>query len=137
STSSQSRTIIQVSTAPPLPPTPSAPRPRSRSRSAKSSHAGARDSIVSTSAHRGQRVKRKPVPRLEIVECALPSPPTPSSKRSQARLSLILETPQDLELLVIASGSSSSSSPTSQWFSEDESEQWVNYKTYTRMVQDS
>ncbi|KAK1222420.1 hypothetical protein PQX77_014753 [Marasmius sp. AFHP31] len=133
----ESHTVIQLKTLPPLPPT----LPTLRPRPSKSRRAGSRDSIVSTSAHRGQRVKRKPVPTLEqLAQSAPPSPARSSSKRGKARLSLILETPQDLDLFVASvidsAPSSSSSSPASEWF-DDQSEQWVDYKTFIRMAQDS
>ncbi|KAJ8082701.1 hypothetical protein PM082_008557 [Marasmius tenuissimus] len=66
---STSHTVIQLKTLPPLPPTLPTPRPRP----SKSRRVGSRDSIVSTSAHRGQRVKRKPVPTLEQLTQSAPS----------------------------------------------------------------
>ncbi|KAF9269779.1 hypothetical protein L218DRAFT_953407 [Marasmius fiardii PR-910] len=135
-TNSKKSTVVLVTSSfdtftltnlPPLPPTPSSARPRP----IRSHYAGSRDSIVSTSAHRGPRVKRKPVPKLGPTERS-PSP-TPSHKSKHDRLSLILETPLDLDALLEGKVSCSSKT-TSEWLSE---EQRVNYKTYLRMNQDS
>ncbi|KAG7095267.1 hypothetical protein E1B28_006040 [Marasmius oreades] len=113
-----------------LPPPPPPPPPSHRARPVRSHYAGARDSIVSTSAHRGPRVKRKPVPKLDPTD-----PPNTPSKSKHNRLSLILETPHEVDIL-IESKVSYTSERISEWFSEDENEQWVDYKTYLRMVQD-
>ncbi|KAK7049887.1 hypothetical protein VNI00_005317 [Paramarasmius palmivorus] len=110
-----------------IPPLPSTPPPQRPAKSRGTGISGARDSIVSSSAHRGHRVKRKPVPQLEPTRPA-PPPPVDVQKRKD-RLSLILENPEDIS----PSKLRQTTSPTSEWFSEDDGiEQWRSYLKMTQ-----
>ncbi|EEB96702.1 hypothetical protein MPER_04120 [Moniliophthora perniciosa FA553] len=108
-------------TSTPLPSLPPTPRPtRARSTGIHS----ARDSIVSSSAHRGHRVRRKPVPKLEPTR---PAPPPPVN--ADRPLSLILENPQERDY----KSRRQPTSPASEWFSEDDGiEQWIDYLKMTQ-----
>lgn len=125
-------TVIEIpaTTLPPLPALPPVSRP-TKTRNA------ARDSIHSSSAHRAQRVKRKPVPKLEPSRSA-PPPPTVAPKKGD-RLSLILEE-QGVSFVVVSAAPSSRrraepTSPASQWYSEEE--QWVDYNTLLKLSEHS
>ncbi|KAJ3865199.1 hypothetical protein EV359DRAFT_80709 [Lentinula novae-zelandiae] len=110
----------------PLPPLPVEDDSSSQSSTAFSSHtrtrlSNARDSLLIQSSRRAHKIKRKPVPKLDLVD----SEPTSLfldagslTRREKERLSLILELPHEHEDEPFMALDSDSRSQNSTWFSD-------------------
>lgn len=110
----------------PLPPLPVEDDSPSQSSTTFSSHtrtklSNARDSLLIQSSRRAHKIKRKPVPKLDLVD----SEPTSLfldagslTRREKERLSLILELPHEHEDEPFMALDSDSRSQNSTWFSD-------------------
>ncbi|KAJ3812856.1 hypothetical protein F5876DRAFT_63641 [Lentinula aff. lateritia] len=123
----------------PLPPLPVEDDSSSQFSTAFSSHtrtrlSNARDSLLIQSSRRAHKIKRKPVPKLDLVE----SEPTglfldaeSLTRREKERLSLILELPHEHEDEPFMALDSDSRSQNSTWFS-DGGEDDISFRNGTR-----
>jgi len=158
------RPVIHIPLPPPPPPTSAKPSSRSP-RSRGNGIVNARDSVISSNTpHRAHRIKRKPVPKIQI-EPSEPVPPLPSKadleclepasngSAKKDRLSLILESPLEESPLEhegmwtsvpraipqterrVSLSKRFSRNLTSEWFSEDESEM-LTFAEYMKMIDD-
>ncbi|KAH7868057.1 uncharacterized protein C8R40DRAFT_1178270 [Lentinula edodes] len=110
----------------PLPPLPVEDDSSSQSSTAFSSHtrtrlSNARDSLLIQSSRRAHKIKRKPVPKLDLVELeptGLFLDAESLTRREKERLSLILELPHEHEDEAVMDLDSDSRSQNSTWFSD-------------------